>query len=517
MKRPIFGKNLALVAAASLLLAACGGGGGGGVAPPPVTGVSGSVTNTRGGPGVSGATITATNSMMSATTNSRGGYSLALTPGTYDILAAAPGMAASKFQHVLVAPNATTTTNLIMFPVFNPSMAVGAPTIAVGNLTQGQMVSGNVAFTVNITTAPPANLPVRRIDVRASNLNALSLATGALSPGEAVDVNSAAFTLTSTALANGPAFVDIIAYDLNQNAAELMLSFTVSNTPSGTPPAIPTGLSLEAVTTGQSLGLFSAQRAQLFSSIGITQDPRILRVGGHSVSLLSAPSNATLFVEAQWNAVTGATGYKVFRSFSAGGPFVQVAQVPPTQVTSKGTLFYDDADPSLSPGVMVFYQSSAFNAGGESAPTAPLGVTPLPAFNLNLTSPANNGTGVAAQPTFSWTPTSSVGIDQGYDIIVQGVNDSSPALITNCFSIVDQTAIVYGAIPTPPSCMSANQLNQASLQSGKVYQWDVYEAEALTVYASNSIAVAVANSSVSGSGRVPTGSLNGPFTFTTAP
>ena len=490
----------------SLVMAGCGGGGGGGVVITP--GISGAVTNTRGGPGVSGATVTATSSMASATTNSQGGYVLALNPGTYDVLAAAPGMAASKFQGVKVVANKSTTANLIMFPVFSPSMAVGAPTIAVTNLAQGQNVLGIVTFTVNVTTAA-ANLPVRRIDVRASNLNAAPLTTSALSPGEAVDVSSALFTLTSTALANGPAFVDIIAYDLNQNAAELMVGFTVSNAPSGSAPATPTGFTLEAVTSGQSFGLFSTQRAQLFSTLGIRQDPHILTIGGRSISILSAPANSTLFVEVLWTAVTGATGYKVFRSFSSGGPFVQIAQVP--QVTAGIAVFYDDADPSLAPGVTVYYETSAFNAGGESAPTAALGVTPLSAFNLNLTSPGINATSVSLTPVFGWAPTASVGTHQGYDIVVWGLNDPSPAWGTSGFGIIDTTSVAFPTVSCSP----------CSLQGGKVYQWDIWEAAAQTVYSVSPLSLAVAIASVPNpGGLVPTplagGSLNGPFRFTTS-
>jgi Carboxypeptidase regulatory-like domain len=489
VKRSPFGRHLALAAAASLVMSACGaGGGGGGVAPPPVTGVSGNVTNTRGGPGVSGATITATNSMMSATTNAQGAYTLALNPATYDILAAAPGMAASKFQSVVVLANKTSTANLIMFPVFDPTKPVAAPTISLSGLTQGQTVTTPVTLTVGTVAA---SNPVRRIDIRVSNLNALTPTTQ-----EFVDTNTATLTLNPATLANGPAFVDILEYDLNQNAAELMVAFTVSNTQSGTAPTTPTGFSLEAVTFGQSLGLFSTRRAQLFAQLGIRQDPHILTFGGRSINILTAPSNATLFVEPSWTAVTGATGYKVFRSSTAGGPFVLVAQVTST--------FYDDTDPTLAPGVPVYYQVSAFNTGGESAPTASLSVTPLPAFNLNLTTPARDATGASTLPVFTWTPTVAVGTDQGYDVVVTGVNDPSPAWMTSGFSILDTTSVTYGAFPV---------VSITPLQSGKVYQWNIYEAVAQTKYASNSFAVAVANSGSQG----VSGSLNGPFTFTTAP
>jgi hypothetical protein len=428
--------------------------------------------------------------MVSATTNSQGAYTLSLSPNTYDILAAPPaGMAASKFQSVTVTANKTTTANLIMFPVFDSTKPVAAPTISLIGLTQGQTVTGTVLLTVTVT----ASNPVRRIALRTSTMSALPQ-TEFLDTTTAVNV-----PLISTALTNGPAFVDIITYDLNQNAAELIVNFTVSNTPSGTAPPSPAGFSLFAVTTGQSLGLFSTRRAQLFTQLGLNQNPSILRVGGTSINILTAPSNATLFVEARWTPVTGATGYKVFRSPSAGGPFLPVAQVTyACNASPPASCFYDDPDPSLTPGVPVYYQVSAFNAGGESAPTTPVGVTPLPAFNLTLASPASNATGVSAMPVFTWTLTPPVGTDQFYDIFVTGLNDPSPAWKTSGFSIFDVSSVSFGG-PVP-------------LQSGKVYQWDIYEAQAQTVYASNSAAIAVAN----GSGQVATGSLNGPFTFTTA-
>src|SRR5207247_2061012 len=125
------------------------------------------------------------------------------------------------------------------------------------------------------------------------------------------------FSLNSLLLANGPAFVDIITYDFNYNVAEVVINFTVNNPPSGAAPATPTGFNLVAVTTGQSLSLFTAQRATTFSQLGIQQDPALLYVDGQSINLLTAPSDATLFVQASWSSVPTAVGYKIYRSFSA--------------------------------------------------------------------------------------------------------------------------------------------------------------------------------------------------------
>ena len=485
-------RGIVLVLATLVTAAACGGGATG-VANPcsPASGsVTGCVTDSRGGSAVAGATITATPAGTTTTTDSQGGYALSLSPGTYDITASKPGKAASKFQGVIVQPGQTTTANLIMPNVFDPTNPnVSAPSISVSGLAPGQNVNATIPFTVSVVAV---SNPVRRIDVRTSNMNALPQASVA-------DMSSANFTLNSTLLANGAAFVDIITYDLNQNVAEFVVGFTVNNAVSGSPPATP-GVFLTAVTTGQSLGLFSAQRAQRFSTLHLTQDPNLMKVNGRSINLLTAPSNATLFVQVQWSNV-GAVGYNVFRSFSAAGPFVQIAE-------SNGS-FYNDPDPSLAPGVTVYYRVSAFNAGGESAPSAPVSVIPLPPFNLNLASPANTATSVSTVPTFTWAPTASVGQDRFYDIYVQGVNDSTAAWSTSNYSIVDSTSIVYAA---------SGFVSIYPLTSGKLYQWDIYEAAAQTLYGPSNAPYSVALAFANGGGlvaTVPAGSLNGPFNFTT--
>lgn len=436
---------------------------------------------------MAGATITASPGGTTTTTDSQGAYSLTLSPGTYDITATKSGMAASKFQSIVVGGQAV-TANVIVRSVFDPTKPIAAPTITVTGLVPGDTVTGTRSFTATVV----ASNSVREIDLRTSNMNT--------TPQTSVtDSSTATFLVNSTLLANGPAFVDIITYDFNYNAAEVIINFTVNNAPSGAPPATPTGLTLVAVTTGQSLSLFRTQRATTFSQLGIQQDPTLLYVDGQSINLLAAPSSATLFVQSSWTAVPGAS-YKIYRSFAATGPFVQVAE--------RSTNIYQDADPALAPGLPVYYQVSAFNAGGESAPSAALAVTPLPPFNLNLTSPANNITGVPTSPApmFTWTPTAFVGDHQGYDIYIWGVNDPTFSWRTTALAIVDSTTTTYGSIGA-----------FTALQVGKVYQWDIYEAQGSTAYGANSRAVAVANQSANPASlfNLPTGSLNGPFKLTT--
>src|SRR3989475_12034589 len=194
--------SLLAVVVALIGAAACTGGGGAvGIsspcAPASTAGVSGCVTNTRGGPAVNGATISAAGTAAAATTDAQGAYALSLNPGTYDILAAKPGMAASKFQSVVVQAGQTTTANLIMRSVFDPTKPVAAPTISVSGPSPSQNAPGRpIPVTLNVV---PAGNPVREIDMRTSNMG-----TGPQFP-PALDSSTATFQLNSTLLANGPA------------------------------------------------------------------------------------------------------------------------------------------------------------------------------------------------------------------------------------------------------------------------------------------------------------------------
>jgi len=474
--------------------AVCGGAGAAGTlastgsGPSPGFGtVSGFVTNTRGGPPVSGAQIAASPSGLATTTDSQGGYALPLASGTYDIMASKLGMAASKQQSIVATSGQTTTSNLIMREVFDPTKPVAVPTISVTGLAEGQEVTGgDILFTVDVT----ASNPVRLIEIRTGHMDAL--------PDDfREDSSSGNFALRSGALANGPAFIDIIAYDLNNNVAEWVFDILVNqSTTASYPPNAPTGLTITAVTTGQSLGLFTSKRSGVFSTLQIKRDPGLLSLPGRrSINLMAAPSNATLFIETAWNPGFGAALYKVYRSFNPVGPFTQIAEVTST--------VYDDADPTLSPGVTVNYQVSAVNTAGETR-TSALGVTPLSAFNVLLSSPGDNAVGVSTIPTFAWSFSPAGAAQHCYDISVQGVTDTAASWTTSDFLILNQNSVTYG---------TGGTLLAPALQKAKAYQWDIYQALGITVYSPNSVAVSLAN----GGGLLgtPTGSLNGPFTFTT--
>ena len=88
--------------------------------------------------------------------------------------------------------------------------------------------------------------------------------------------------------------------------------------------------------------------------------------------LTATPGDAV--VGLAWSASAGATGYKVKRSLSSGGPFTTIQTQPDTGFS----------DLSVTNGVNYYYKVSAFNSGGESldsafvGPAKPLGVPVMP-------------------------------------------------------------------------------------------------------------------------------------------
>ena len=112
--------------------------------------------------------------------------------------------------------------------------------------------------------------------------------------------------------------------------------------------------------------------------------------------------------------------------------------------------------------------------------------------------------GVSTIPTFAWSFSPAGAAQHCYDISVQGVTDTAASWTTSDFLILNQNSVTYG---------TGGTLLAPALQKAKAYQWDIYQALGITVYSPNSVAVSLAN----GGGLLgtPTGSLNGPFTFTT--
>jgi len=86
---------------------------------------------------------------------------------------------------------------------------------------------------------------------------------------------------------------------------------------------------------------------------------------------LSATAVSSSQINLSWNAVSGATGYDIYRSTSAGGTFTRLGSEP--TISGGSTTSYSDT--GLSAGTTYYYKVSALNASGESAASSAVSAT----------------------------------------------------------------------------------------------------------------------------------------------
>jgi len=472
-----------------LILSGCGGetsredGGGGGGGEPGT--VSGYVSQSNGGPALSGSTVTSTardGSRDTATTDENGYYILNVTSGKVDVEANKSGYAASKAQEVILSGQSGKTVNLIQKPLFNNSWSVTAPTISVSGVSADETVSGIVRITVTVT----ADNPVKDISVFVGNY--------ASAPSFwKEDSNTYSFDWDVNETPGNPnsSYLHFVAYDINFNRTQMTMPVKISQGSGSAPSTGPLLVVNYFLTFGLDVGEFSTRRAERFKQLKIKKNPYLVEYApGKKFDLRSIPQNTSIFGIVEWEGVSDAGGYSIYRRTSSETVFRLVGDVPAT-----GDFFetFYDLDPTLTPGQTYQYSVSAYNINGEGPNTdSTAEVTILEAFHVNLISPSDNETNVSTSPTFTWSPSKIVGESQLYSLGVLGVNDDQ-------FSFEDDLTDVTSS-------------TGASLTNNKVYEWDLYLCVAVGSYdylIDNYLAQSYPN-------PVST-STNGSFIFTTEP
>ena len=168
---------------------------------------------------------------------------------------------------------------------------------------------------------------------------------------------------------------------------------------------------------------------------------------GHTTTVTSGPppssptgltANAGFTTNAlNWNAVPGASGYRVKRALSDAGPFVQIISLGNSAITY--------TDTALTTGIMYYYIVTALNASGESLPSTIASGTPV----AGTATKANNATALdigsswstGAAPTLSdstlWNGTyanGAVGIGGGLSVAQLKLTSPSQAVTINAGS-----------------------------------------------------------------------------------
>jgi fibronectin type 3 domain-containing protein len=216
---------------------------------------------------------------------------------------------------------------------------------------------------------------------------------------------------TDTGLTNGTTYFYVVS--AVNASGESANSTQASGTPKAPVPAVPTGLSAtggnlqvslswntssgatsynvkRSATSGGPYTVVGSPTATSFTDTGLTAGTTyfyvVSAVNASGESANSTPASASTNtalptapsgvlatagnnqIVVEWSAVSGATGYKVKRATSSGGPYTLVATPMITSFT----------DTSVTDGTTYFYVVSAINSSGEGANSAQVSAAPLP-------------------------------------------------------------------------------------------------------------------------------------------
>ncbi|MCL2126932.1 MAG: fibronectin type III domain-containing protein [Treponema sp.] len=270
------------------------------------------------------------------------------------------------------------------------------------------------------------------------------------------------------------------------------LSWEGTFTRSGNTAVISGDLSGTAIVSGNSLTLDINNWEGI---IVFTRDGSSSGNGGNGIKIPSTPTgvSATTLssssIQISWNAVSGATSYRVYRSTSASGTFNQVGNPTSTPFTDAG----------LSANTTYWYRVSATNSAGESSqsdvvsattqssgggitmPSTPTGVsaTALSSSSIQISWNAVSGAisyrvyrSTSASGTFNQVdnPTSTSFTDAGlsastmYWYRVSAINSAGESSQSDVVSATTQSSGGGITMPSTPTGVSATALSSSSIQ-----------------------------------------------------
>ncbi len=324
---------------------------------------------------------------------------VAITPDVPTGLAATPGDGS-------VALSWTPSAHALSYRVYRDGVLVSSPSgtsATVSSLTNGTPYSFTVvavngaaasAASSPLSATPVASAPSAPTGLTATAGNA-QVALTWTSPagatgyrvyrGGVLVASVASASYTDTGLTNGTAYTWTVRA-VKQNSAESAASSAATATPQVPAPATPTGVTATA--------------------------------GANQVTLA-------------WNAVSGATSYKVYRGA--------------TLVTTVATMTYTET--GLTAGTSVTYTVVASNAGGSSAASSGASATPLPAAPTGLVVTPGN-----ASNALTWTAVTGAA---SYRVYRNGTQVGTPA--TTSYSdtgLTNGTSYSYYVVAVAGSALS---------------------------------------------------------------
>ncbi len=452
--------------------------------------IEGYVTDTRGGPGLEGATIKYLGE--SVKTDEDGYFNIeAWADREFQMIIRKEGRGSSRVQNVMVEEGETLFLEIPNREAFNPNWPKTTPKIDVSGVERGEVVSGDLEIDFEIEGDRPTYV---------FYVNFGGLQRG---PREAfdIDVDEGSAVIDTTKHPNGDNFIRILAYDDNENAVMKFIPVVVDNeVGDGDPPGDLAWLDLYSISMGKNFGYFSEQVEVLVDEYGKDLDPDYYETPeGHRIDLSQIPDDSTLYIEVMWSPVPEADGYTVYRSFD-GESFEDIGNITQyTDVSDDGqdpilVGMYNDFSPQL--GIKeTYYKVVPYNAFGEGD-ALERAITPLAPYNVVLETPEHEATDVDLMPTFTWDLDIKGEFDEDRDIIelhIITLFDATDWLVIDDL-VQDQREYPLGF----------------ELNPNTVYSWDIVVSQAFhTEVEAEGASQAI---SIAGDGA---GSLIGEFMFTT--
>ncbi|NHK39171.1 carboxypeptidase regulatory-like domain-containing protein [Thermus thermophilus] len=386
--------------------------------PTAVHNLSGTVVSEYAGGPVAGSTLKLyKNGNLVATTLSGadGSFSFGtLAPGTYRLEAQKPGMAGSVLEGIRV-PEMTSVT-LIQRQAFDATATTTPPTLLItqdGNTPlEGGTFTDTIPFRVQVDTSKDYVRPMRYIYVALGR-----------TPGSAFVTNSATWTrriFTDTEDTGNQAlsgsnvagfgstdgetvYLEVVAYDFNENRSHYILPITFINTNPTQANAVqaPTQVAATAITLTQAVGFYGV-KAPAKIRVPVAKG----QVGELALDPMAVPEGSNLYVEVRWcytDTTAPPFAFDIERS-TDGANWVRVGTVGGGASSSCSSnpfnrpFYFRDASPDLTPGQTYYYRVVA--RGVSSAESQPSSTTPLPPFFAPLLSPADESVGVSKTPDF---------------------------------------------------------------------------------------------------------------------
>lgn len=456
--------------------------------------ISGYVSMNRGGPPLSGVTVSGASGGSVET--DAAGYFTAFHHDKEEaihLIVEKEGYAKARIQDISVELAQELDLEVPLREVFHSDWSLVPPSVTIDGVNPYDTVKG----VLELDIAVQGDRPTYVVYVYFSGLHRHPL------NGFVVDTGELQAAIDTTKFPDGLHYIRVLAYDDNDNVVLKILPLNVENELEGDVlPGDLEILNLYSVTLGENLSYFAQSRKDFFAAHQLPGDPLIKDLPmDERMDLRELPGDYSLYNALLWLPVEGAHGYVVSRTIGEGEPEVISYIASDAAKLENGFHYLNDFSSKLRYEVPIFYEVVPYNAYGEGEGLERW-VIPMGRFNVSLLEPQDGATEVALQPTFTWEKHESLFVGTDYEDFREGIYfDYFFSLFETTAWLVDEDWIEQVEEYTLPFL----------LEPGAVYTWDIYAAEAFLLYHHDVDGFSYALSVASDMG----GSLNGEHIFTT--